>query len=259
MPKWWYDNTENQISEEDTEEIIQKKLFNQRICADKKPYFFIYNYQTLMKDYKSHIKKYNSKSLREFRLTLDELLSLDNPTEEQKEVIKYYYKDLPVNQETCLVNEICYAVEKAFTEPKKVTVPFDYTILKSDAKYTNRQKLQITLLYDNYLKTLSDKLRTTDEIDSIPLIEQFKTKCYKYVPDEKALCNILIDIGYKTERSKAFIWDLFGDVIIDNLLSYTDGYGHIPIADPLGELEYCGEKFTMKKVKMKGAPYGNNT
>ena len=52
MPKHWYDNSYNRIEETDTPEEISKKEFNQRICADKKPYFFIYNYPTLMKEYK---------------------------------------------------------------------------------------------------------------------------------------------------------------------------------------------------------------
>lgn len=260
MPKWWYDNTENQILEGDTEEVVQKKLLNQRICADKKPYFFIYNYQSLMTDYKSHLKKYNSKSLREFSLSLDELLSLDNPTEEQKEVIKYYYKDLPVNQETCLVNEICYAVEKAFEEPKKVKVPFDYTILKSGAKYTNRQKFQIMQIYTEFTTTMYEQIKSDPsdvEIDYLSLYDIFKIKCFQVAGDEKVICDILLDIGYTTNKAKSFIWNLFGDVIIDNLLSHTDNYGYVPIADPSGDIEYCGEKFSMKKIKMKGDTYGN--
>lgn len=43
-----------------------------------------------------------------------------------------------------------------------------------------------------------------------------------------------------------------GDTIIDNLLSRTDGYAQFPVKDPDGDIEFCGEHFSMKKVKMKG-------
>ena len=47
MPKSWYIRAENRINEDDSEEEIERKKFYQPICADKKPYFFIYNYPSL--------------------------------------------------------------------------------------------------------------------------------------------------------------------------------------------------------------------
>ena len=41
MPVEWYQRKPNIIDEEnDTEEEIAQKLFNQRVLVDKKPYFF---------------------------------------------------------------------------------------------------------------------------------------------------------------------------------------------------------------------------
>lgn len=256
MPRHWYDNSANRIYEEDSQEIKEQKLFNQRICADKKPYFFIYNYTTLMKEYKAYIKESNQNSFREYGMYLDELLSLENPTEKQEEFIRYYYKLYPVNNETCLVNEICWAVEKAFEEPKKVKVPFDYTILKSDAEYTEEQFGLISCEYIAYTKELNNYIRNRASKETIApeeLISQFKTKCYQIVPDGKILCNILLDMLYSNNKSKTFVWEICGDVIIDNLLQKHDNYGMIPVKDPDGEIDYCGERFAMKKVLLKGS------
>lgn len=252
MPRYWYDNSANKIYDDDPLEVKQKKLFNQRICADKKPYFFIYNYPTLLKEYNKYIKDADSNSYREYGITLDEMLSLDSPTKEQKEFIDYYYKLYPVNNETCLVNEICWSVEEAFKEPKKVNVPFDYTILKSDATYTKNEFAQIAKIYDDYTKSTSKSIKDNpnEPIIQEGLISQFKVLCYEKIPDEFVLCNILLDIGYKTNKAKGFIWDVCGETIIKNLLNKNNGYISIPVKDSAGEISYCGEQFSMKKIKI---------
>lgn len=254
MPRYWYDNSANKIYDDDPPEVKQKKLFNQRICADKKPYFFIYNYPTLLKEYNKYIKDADSNSYREYGITLDEMLSLDSPTKEQKEFIDYYYKLYPVNNETCVVNEICWAVEEAFKEPKKVSVPFDYTILKSDATYTPNEFAQVAAEYSKYTQELNSFIRRkakNDVLEQEQLLEQFKIRCLQIVPDEQALCNALLDLLYNPKNSKTFVWENFGDVIIDNLLNRTSGYCSIPVKDNDGNIDYCGEKFSMKKVKIK--------
>ena len=54
---------ENRINlNEDSEEEIEKKLFYQSIFACKKPYFFIYNYQSLKSEYEEYIFNVESKS-----------------------------------------------------------------------------------------------------------------------------------------------------------------------------------------------------
>ena len=75
MPKHWYDNSYNRIEETDTPEEISKKEFNQRICADKKPYFFIYNYPTLMKEYKDYIKNSSNINKRMMNMLVERLKS----------------------------------------------------------------------------------------------------------------------------------------------------------------------------------------
>ena len=51
MPRHWYDNKVNKILDDDCEETINQKKINQTIVANKKPYFFIYNYDYLKSDY----------------------------------------------------------------------------------------------------------------------------------------------------------------------------------------------------------------
>ena len=47
-----------QILPTDSPSTVAHKEFLNSICADKKPYFFIYRYPQLKKDYDAHIDKY---------------------------------------------------------------------------------------------------------------------------------------------------------------------------------------------------------
>lgn len=252
MPKHWYDNSYNRIEETDTPEEISKKEFNQRICADKKPYFFIYNYPTLMKEYKDYIKTSDAVSRSRFNIPLEELLSSQELTEEQAEFLKFYKEFYPVNAETCVVNELCWEIEKTLADVKESKVPFDSSILKSDAAYTENEKMFIGYIYDKYNKQMNRSCTTKVDAFTASYNKAFKIECAEYVSDPEKLCNILVDLGYNSKKGKSFIWEMSGDTIIKNLLSHTEGYAQIPVKDPSGDIEYCGERFTMKKVYMEG-------
>lgn len=218
MPKHWYDNSYNRIEETDTPEEISKKEFNQRICADKKPYFFIYNYPTLMKEYKDYIKTSDVVSRSRFNIPLEELLSSQELTEEQAEFLKFYKEFYPVNAETCVVNELCWEIEKTLADVKESKVPFDSSILKSDATYTNKDKAFIKRIYDKYNKTYANRMSrhssVYEDTSLTPIGMTFESECAEYVPDAEKLCNILVDLGYNTKKGKTFVWEMSGDSTI---------------------------------------------
>ena len=58
MPPEWYQARLNEIQEYDDEETKARKLLNQRIVVDKKPYFFNYVYPERLKQEKQY-SKYN--------------------------------------------------------------------------------------------------------------------------------------------------------------------------------------------------------
>ena len=71
MPRSWHDR-----HAANTIEVDEIRRFYNRIVADKKPYFMIYIYPSLMKQYNTYIKNTNKNALREFRLSVDELEAL---------------------------------------------------------------------------------------------------------------------------------------------------------------------------------------
>ena len=136
MPKYWYNRSSNSAEEFPDEE---ERKFNLRILADKKPYFMRYIYPNLMSQYRNYIKNTDKKCLREFRITMDELLSKDRGalTEREREFLFWYYEKMRIGRR--FEEEFDHYLSKY----KKSTVPFDYTILKSGAKYSHEQFLAV--------------------------------------------------------------------------------------------------------------------
>lgn len=257
MPKYWYDDSENEIDPDDSIEVQEEKKFRSTVCADKKPYFFIYNYPTLLKEYKAYVKEINKSCLREFNMTIDELSSSNNLSDQGKELIYYYNEKYPLNKEKCLVNEICWRIEKEFTDVKKINKSFNKEILKSGVKYRTKEEVYILDCYLKYNKLIQKSI-TSDQnnpVDYNALANQFKIKCLELVPDIRKVLDILIDIAYTTNSAKSCVWTAFGDVIIDNLLKKNDYKYSIPIPDPSGDIEYCGERFSMKEFEVKEEAY----
>jgi hypothetical protein len=79
------------------------------------------------------------------------------------------------------------------------------------------------------------------------LIKNFKEKCFEICSDENELCNILIDICYKSNRTKQFAWDLCWKQIVGNLLVKNHFIVNYPELDGRGNIDFGGYTFTMKQ------------
>lgn len=254
MPREWHDrHSANKIEPE------KERLFYRSIVADKKPYFMRYVYPSLMKEYNTYIKNTNRNALREFQMTVNEIVSIpySKLTERQKEFLKYYDYNMPVGVGDCVMNKICRKFEEAFDgfiSRFNTTTDFDYTIMKSDAEYTTRQFYQIKDLYKAYNNRLSgyeafisyEKVDESDAYETLTRInEDFMNECHKVCMNDDALCNIVLDICYTRSSTKRFAWSMCGTTIINNLLKKNNYTICFPTEDEEGDIEYCGSKFRL--------------
>lgn len=265
MPKQWYDRNANKISINDTNEMIEKKKFNLTILADKKPYFMKYIYPDLMQRYNNYIKRTNNKCIREFKMTMDELLNNENRTPEEESFVVYYYKLMPVGINPCVINKICWLFENKynnFLSSKVRETEFDYNILKSGVEYSKNDYKMINYIYSTYLNELkehshlSKKKRVNKDDAAIQrqiMIDTFKMDCEKICSNEKELCDIVLDLCYKTNRSKQFAWDICGKTIVDNLLEKNNSTLNYPklVDTEEFDFEFAGENFKMCKKNIK--------
>lgn len=260
MPKDWYDRAANRITNDLSEEEVQRRLFNLRVLADKKPYFMRYIYPNLMSQYNTYIKNTDKKCVREFRQTIEELMakSPDELTQAEAEFIDYYIQRMPVGMHPCVMNKICRRFEEEFDNYflKNISEEdFDYSIMKSGQEYTTTQYNAVAKLYEQYIKRLQEymqfsKRERIDEDESATkrslMVRDFKVECERACSNSAQLCDIILDLCYRHSGSKQFCWDICSEEIIENLLKNNDNTIYFPVQDEDGDIEFCGKRFTLE-------------
>lgn len=264
MPKYWYDKSACNKLPDDTDEKKHFKELCLNIVAENKPYFMKYVYPDLMAKYSKYLKDTNSKCIREFKMTLIDLINKPNKTIPEKEFIEYYKKLMPVGDNPCTINRIAWLFEdtfKTYLSNYIKTKEFDYSILKSGVEYSKNDYNKIAKIkseYDEsvkYYQQLANKQRLDKEEVSVNrnmMLLKFKAKCEEICSNDKELCDIVIDLCYSSSKSKQFAWDICGEVMIDNLLEKNDHTINYPVrVETNGEFEFGGEQFVMCKREYK--------
>lgn len=254
---------------QDSDEITLEKEFNKRICAYRKPFFFIYRYNTTKTQYDSYVKRVDSKLKQKYHISLDELLASENLTDELLKEREIFYNRCPVDMSPGTVNRIAWAVDKKFNDFNCLPqVKFDKELIKSGVEYSGVDFYKVRDVYDEYKASIVNlvKKTKTDEVTEeedgaadksiIDLI--FKGRFYEVCSNEKVLCDILIDLLYDKPNAKGVVWDMCGDVIVDNLLykaNYIIEYPEAVIEDD-DEFSCCRKKFKMKNIHVGGESHG---
>ena len=262
IPKHWVDFFATKPSDEDDEETAKWKEFQRTIVADKKPYFFRYVYPTENTKWLKYIKDCNTKAVMMFGLEINELEVLENRTEEQQVFLDNYYSRLPLGIAPCTINRIAWKLEDIFQNEKlKPIKKFDYRLLRNDdVEYDDEVYKKIKPLYKEYL---ADRREFDRHIHNTKigdydtnalrnnLLAEFKRKCSLICPNKIELCNVLLDVCYRdSNNSKRFVWEMCGDVIIQNLLKRNGNIISYPVQDESGDFEFGGIKFSMKTQKI---------
>ncbi len=264
MPKYWYDKSACSQLPDDTEAQKHFKELCLNVVADNKPYFMKYVYPDLMAKYNKYVKDTNSKCIREFKMPIADLIKKPDKTVPEQEFVDYYKKLMPVGDNPCTINRIAWIFEdtfKSYVNKHNKTKSFDYSILKSGAAYSKSDYQKIAKIkteYDDsvkYYQQLANKQRLDKDEVSVNrniMLQKFKADCDEICPNEKKLCDIIIDLCYSSSKSKQFAWDICGEVIIKNLLEKNDYIMNYPVlAKSYGEFEFGGEQFVMCQKKFK--------
>ena len=258
MPKYWYDKSSCNKLPSETDEQKHFKELCLRIVAENKPYFMKYVYPDLMAKYNKYLKDTNSKCIREFKMSMIDLIKKQNKTIPEKNFIDYYNKLMPVGDNPCIINRIAWLFEetfKSYVSEFSKTREFDYSILKSGVEYSKNDYQKIAKLkaeYDDsvkYYQQLANKQRLDKDevaVNRNMMLMKFKSKCEEICPNEKELCDIIVDLCYSSSKSKQFAWDICGEVIIDNLLDKNEHMINYPVlVKSDGDFEFDGEQFVM--------------
>ena len=254
--------------DEDDDTILEIKKFNKPICAYRKPYFFIYRYNNTKATYDKYIKKVDTKLKQKYHISVDELLNREDLSEELIREKEYFYNKCPVDMSPGTINKISWAVCKKFADFNNLQiVPFDKEIIKSGIAYDMQSYYQVREIYQDYKVNISNLVKKTknDEIndedtgsgEKAMIDFVFKSKFAEACPNERMLCDILIDLLYDKPNAKGVVWDMCGDSIINNLLTRSKGVLFYPEnVDEEEEFECCRKKFKMKQITIGGYDCG---
>lgn len=259
MPSYWHKSNSKQLTSDNSKLSMEEREFYSRIVSDKKPYYFIYIYNKMKKEYDNFMKSTNISCARRFKCKIEDLLIKEDRTEDEENFVQWYYKMNPVAENPCIINKTAWKVEKEF-ENYKLGVPemeFDYNIYKlpscEDLICTSAEKRIIKDAYTDYKKNKNNQYMHTDynnKEDGVKtngeLLEALKDDIRYQIPDEQKLLNTLLEMGYeKSVITKNMVWIIAGDIIIKNLLKNNDNKIYYPTKDKNGDILYDGNKFKM--------------
>lgn len=262
MPKEWYDYKVNKILEDDDMKTKAYKNNNIKLMVNKKPYFFIHNYKQLMSKYRKFIKDTDNNCIIRYGCDIDELNSKDNKEESEIKFLKGIQYKSPVFKNNCVMNRICWKIEEEFKDVKlkiKENKNFDISLYKSSKKYKKDTYREVGLLFKEYKKqqkqysqTIGIKASKEEKLlNRNTFVNNFKTQAEIICSNSEELCNIVIDMIYKSNNNRQFAWDICGETIINNLLNKNNRTYIYPVKDKDGDIEWQGHKFKMKEMKVK--------
>lgn len=260
VPKEWYDWKVNQITEDDDEETIKRKEFNQRILANKKPYFMIYNYAKLKTDFTQYKRSNDTICKAKYRIGVDELRDKTDRTEREQLAYESYCLYSPVNISNSVINRIAWHIERHFANKDLFTLEhFDKEKLKHpDIEYDIELFEQVNKLRETYSQTLQKTIKNskgyTDNESKMMantlLLESFINKVYEVCGSEMVACNVLVDVCYKDHKSKDLLWACCSEQLIANLVH--NGYNTLryPVRDEEGTIVFKSEKFSLREIEL---------
>ena len=262
IPKEWLDPRFSKPKSGDDEVILKKKVIDYNIAAEIKPWFFIYRYSHLKTELDKYMKSVKSNCKIRFGKTLDNLYVSDNRTEEEEAFIYNYEKYMPISRAPGTMNRICWKIENEFQSVDVFPdVEFDRSILKSNAAYSQEEYDAIKELYDEYNKTVqiflkgvkkNDSDKTERDVVMNQLKNEFANACSVVCPNSEILANIVVDICYLSNKNKSFAWDVAGENIFQNVLKNSENKIQFPIKDDDGDIEFCGEMFSLYTLEVRG-------
>ena len=261
VPKEWYKSETIRINEDDSEKVKKEKEHLKDLLADKKPYFFIYNYKHLANSLRDFNKRMSKDCDETFLLSPEELIAKKDKTDEEKEWLKYYNMENPISSYPSTMNRICWALEKAFDGilPALKDNGFDKSILLTDKRVQKSLLEQLEQLYKDYITELrninamgnTSLSKQEKALKKERLIEINREKITELtLGDEEKGCNGLIQLLYDKPISKQFCWDMYGDYIVKKLLNDNNNKINVPIKDKNGEIEWNGEKYSLEKMEV---------
>ena len=260
FPKSWRHWKEINASDSE-EEKIKKYKYNSMVVK-KKPYFFIYLYTSLMKEYKNYQSNFNSISMTHFGVPIKKMLKLKEHSDKELELIRRYRKYSPVLETDCIMNLLCKEIENVEFDIKfnpnfnsllpkfAERIDINQDTLKKISDICKSYKAQKK--YKGVSAIVENEGIQDEDINNIlknilySTNDDYKNKIFEICSCTKELFNYLIVICNKFNWSYNIIWDILGEDIID-IIPYE--CSKVAVEDKDG-FEYLGRFYRLEDINI---------
>ncbi len=248
------------IDKDDDDITKAEKYKYNSMVVKKKPYFFIYLYYTLMKEYKAYEKNFNSISYKHFGMSIKDLLRKENRSEGENKLIRKYRKYSPVLETDCVMNNLCKEVESSDSDIK--FHPSKISLLNEFADYSNIDEEKLVTLMDICKTYKSEKqfrgfsamienegIADDDVAEIMNQVlyghkDKYREKIKNLFSNTRELFNHLMMMCQRKNINHDIVWDIMGDDIIDIIPVCNPT---VLIEDDYG-VEYLGHKYQLQEV-----------
>ena len=232
--------------------------FERRICADKKPYFLAkYKGSKTVgngKPYDETMELIHTRSIARWGISGKELLSLpkEQLSQEQVEFINYYANVCEVFlNDNSTQHRLCTATEDAIGRLNYSDNIINCKHLFKDERVITDARVtkQVRELYNKHIDEMKRVHDNDDDYDRILYTNEFFTELSELHEDIRVVYNSVVDVIYNTKSMLLF--ELFGDMVIENLARKHNYEIHIPVPDENGDCEYMSKRFRIEIRKLK--------
>lgn len=240
-----------------------------KYVADKRPYFFIHNYDKDKKEYRQFENMVDMYSVTHWNITGKQLLNMseDKLTDDQKDYLDYAtkkYCKLSINDNSTMWK----LTNRAEDRLKEVSMSRKGQNTKDLLKIegfepTKDIMTQVEGKYEIYIEKLDKKMKDIKNNlidkeekrkDKMLALKESKEEMEIMLAlidaDDETICNALLEITYRKGSSCSLVWDLYGDLIIENLLKRHNYEMNIIVEDENGT-EFKGKKYSKQLVKIE--------
>lgn len=265
MQKSWYMLNECKQSDEYGDDYNQKMQFYEKICAHKKPYFFGYNYPSLMKEYRETTNRATTNARQKFRMELGDMVEMyESGVEmslEQKIFVERFLRGLNLDSSKSTCNMICWEVEKVFDKQKcfspaksdlyellRSNNAYDATVFNKISKECKQAEKKRTMRC--LIEALLNKIDMEEPEEYHDVDFDMSAALNEICNNEDMLCDLLLDYCYLHNGNKEILWNVCGEVLIARLAQNRKIC--YPMLNSEGDFEVQGKKYSMKEYMMGG-------
>jgi hypothetical protein len=251
-----------------TQEEIDAIEFHDRIVVDKRPIFMRWLYGHYNRQYLSYFDGKNEYCDGTFDKKLQDLIDqyhIDKSklSEDEQKYIDDFYRYSPYLETDCIVNKISNHMQSKIkeikTELKGDISPDIIAILKNPLIPFDKEKYKLLDgLYHIYKsgkrKFMKQNVSGETKFKNIEQYNKYIRQGTHFISTNLSeLVNLAVKICYEDnpKDGKQFLWDIFGDGVIENIAINRQELLNMPFADNSGEIEYLGGRYSMREVILK--------